>query len=57
MDLSFILYLLFLVVDVQLFLWGSVTSVGGNFCIGIFSSFYFVVDSYLCRIYFAGSVD
>ena len=26
--------------------------VGGNFCIGILRSFYFVVDSYLCRIYF-----
>ena len=28
-----------------------VTSFGGNFCIGILRSFYFVVDSYLCRIY------
>ena len=34
-----------------------VTSVGGNFCICILRSFYFVVYLYLCGIYFAGSVD
>ena len=35
-----------------------VTSFGGNFCIGILRSFYFVVYLYLCSAFiFAGSVD
>ena len=38
-------------------MFNDVTPFGGNFCIGILRSFYFVVYLYLCGIYFAGSVD
>ena len=47
MDLSLILYLLFLVVVCSTFLVGECYLLGGNFFIGISRSFSFVVDSYI----------